>query len=52
MRNLISFAPVETALGEGRLQLHGWIYDMASARLSVWDVDRDAFLPAETIVGG
>jgi len=51
MRNLITFGPVAAALDGRGLQLHGWIYDLAGATLSVWDVDRDAFIPAEALVG-
>lgn len=50
MKNLISFGPVAAALTERHLQLHGWIYDLVAATLSVWDVDRDTFVPAENLV--
>jgi carbonic anhydrase len=50
MRNLVTFGPVKEALAGARLQLHGWIYDLGAATLSVWDVDGDAFVPAESLI--
>lgn len=43
--NLISFEPVRAALGEGRIDLHGWVYDLAGASLSIFDTARDCFVP-------
>jgi carbonic anhydrase len=44
MDNLISFPMVRERLEAGTLRLHGWVYDLAAVHLSVYDVDRDAFV--------
>ena len=41
--NLISFGPVARALEADALSLHGWIYDINSAQLSIYDTDGDDF---------
>ena len=51
MDRLITFEPVRKALGEERLQLHGWIYDLTTARLLVYDVESDRFVYAQELAG-
>lgn len=48
--NLPSYPAVALALAEGRLQLHGWVYDPYSLSLSVYDAGRDAFVPAGALL--
>jgi carbonic anhydrase len=41
--HLISFGPVRSALDAEKLSLHGWIYDLKSAQLSIYDTSADTF---------
>lgn len=50
MNNLVTFAPVREALDSGRMQLHGWIYDLATSALQVFDVKSDRFVSAEALI--
>jgi carbonic anhydrase len=36
----------------GRLQMHGWVYDLYSLRLCVYDKTAGGFCPAEEVLGG
>jgi len=45
--NLASYPMVRERLERGALQLHGWVYDLKSGHLVVWDALADAFLPAD-----
>ena len=49
--NLWSFPEVEEAVRAGRLQMHGWVYDLYSLRLSVYDKAAGGFRPAEDVLG-
>jgi carbonic anhydrase len=44
--NLPSYPAVAHALAAGTLRLHGWVYDIHTCALSVYDVDRHAFIPS------
>lgn len=44
--NLASYAAVSTALAEGLLRIHGWVYDLRTGGLSVYDAGKHAFVPA------
>jgi len=46
LANLISFPCVARALDEGRLNLHGWVYELATGAVQVWDETADAFVDA------
>lgn len=35
---------VRARLDDGTVRLHGWVYDMGSLTLSVFDPDREAFV--------
>jgi carbonic anhydrase len=50
MANLESYAVVAQALDAGKLQIHGWIYDLASGHVHVLDPDNGEFVDAERIV--
>jgi carbonic anhydrase len=48
MANLITFPPVASRLPQ--LRLHGWVYDLESSHLVVYDVNRDQFVGAEQLI--
>ncbi|MSP59642.1 MAG: carbonic anhydrase [Myxococcales bacterium] len=50
LANLVTFPSVGEALEAGKLVLHGWVYDLFSLDLSVYDVASDRFLPAEQVL--
>lgn len=50
MGNLPTYPAVAKALAEGTLLLHGWVYDLHTCSLSVYDVDKHAFTTASSIL--
>jgi carbonic anhydrase len=50
MGNLLTFPAVVAALANKKLELHGWVYDLHTCGLSVYDVQEDAFIPASSIL--
>lgn len=48
--NLPSYPAVAKALEKGLLQLHGWVYDMHTGSLSVYDTEKKSFIPANSLV--
>ena len=42
--NLTSFPQVAHRLAQGELQLHGWVYDLATASVAVYDVETESFI--------
>jgi carbonic anhydrase len=48
--NLPSYPAVATALQKGLLQLHGWVYDMHTCSLSVYDVSKHSFVAAKSVI--
>ena len=46
LENLITFTAVQDALEEGRLHLHGWVYDIAQGHVHVFDAEQDKFVDA------
>lgn len=51
MDNLITYPVVADALRQGQLSLHGWVYDLATGAVRVYDVDREEFVPADEVKG-
>jgi carbonic anhydrase len=53
LENLLTYPSVRARLDDGSVRLHGWVYDMGSLTLSVFDPDREAFVtsPAPTPPG-
>ncbi len=47
--NLITFPCVKDALEAGSLHLHGWVYDMATGALKVWDETKDQFVDPHSL---
>lgn len=43
--NLVTFPALKRRLDEGKLTLHGWIYDMGQLSLRIYDPNEDRFLP-------
>ncbi|MEW5839082.1 MAG: carbonic anhydrase [Pseudomonadota bacterium] len=43
--NLLTFPMVRERVAAGKLQLHGWYFDMAGGRLSAWMPDTGRFEP-------
>ncbi|EYF08447.1 carbonic anhydrase [Chondromyces apiculatus] len=53
LERMTTYPVVAKALERGELQLHGWIYDLFSAEIQVYDADRGTFLTAsEELSGG
>jgi carbonic anhydrase len=50
--DLISFEVVKERLEAGKLHIHGWVYDIASTQLSVFDPAEDRWLDALEIKKG
>jgi len=50
LQNLFTFRLVADRVREGRLALHGWIYDMHTLALTVYDPGTDRFHPAQTLL--
>lgn len=46
LENLLSFPLVRAAIAKGDLQLHGWVYDMATLGLRVYDARERKFVAA------
>jgi len=46
LANLLTYPSVRKRLDAGELRLHGWVYDMHSLALSVFDSDRNEFVDA------
>lgn len=42
--NLVTVPALAAALDDGRLRLHGWVYDLHNAALRVYDAPQDAFI--------
>lgn len=50
LENLSTYPQVQQAVAEDRIALHGWVYDLHSARVRVFDPDEVAFLPVEELL--
>ncbi len=48
--NLPSYPAVARGLASGTLRLHGWVYDLHTCALLVYDVDKHAFIPASSLL--
>lgn len=44
LANALDYPTVSRAVDEGRLQLHAWIYDLATASLRFWDTKQQRFV--------
>lgn len=47
LENLLTYPVVERAVKEGRLELHGWVYDLADGSLRMYDAKANAFHPVD-----
>lgn len=50
MGNLPTYAEVKKALDAGTLRLHGWVYDLHTCAVSVYDADQELFIPASSLL--
>ncbi|MDP3278205.1 MAG: carbonic anhydrase [Deltaproteobacteria bacterium] len=48
LENLLSYPAVTWALSRGRLQLHGWVYDLSSGGLHGYVPEDNAFVPLDS----
>ena len=48
--HLSSYPAVAEAVEDGRITMHGWVYDLRTLHLSVYDVVGDTFRPAEDVL--
>lgn len=44
MQHLQTYPAVQEAVRAGRVQLHGWVYDIETGRVSFWDGDLKRFV--------
>lgn len=51
VEHLMSFPLVAERVAADQLDLHGWVYDLAGARLLVYDVQQRAFVPPDQVCG-
>ncbi len=49
LANLLTYPSVRLALDAGTLRLHGWVYDMHTLALTVFDGERNAFVDPATL---
>jgi carbonic anhydrase len=45
LRHLKTHPTVATRIAMGELQLHGWVYDIASGEVHAYDDSKDEFVP-------
>ena len=50
LANLMTFPQVAAAWEEDRLEIHGWVYDMYTFNLHVYDESTGVFLSAEQLL--
>ena len=50
LENLATYPVVQAALAEERIALHGWVYDLHSSHVRVFDHEEVAFLSVEELV--
>lgn len=47
LENLMTFPGVRERVGDGRLRLHGWYFDIRACALCIYDADRQQFEPVD-----
>jgi carbonic anhydrase len=52
LRNATTYPVVAERLAAGELALHGWVFDLATGSLRVFERAEDAFVPARLLVAG
>jgi carbonic anhydrase len=50
MGNLLTYPAVASALADKKIELHGWVYDLHTCGLSVYDVQKDTFISANSLL--
>ncbi len=51
MQNVRTHPHVAAALATGKLELHGWVYEIETGRVLVYDPETKAFVPAAALAG-
>lgn len=49
LENLLTYPVVKKALDENRVELHGWVYDLASATLRAYEPEANEFRPLRNL---
>lgn len=52
LENLYTFPLVKEAIASDRLELHGWVYEMGTLGLRVFDAATGRFLPSQQLLEG
>lgn len=52
LENLLTYPVVARALEENRLEMHGWVYDLADGSIQAYSPERNRFEPLEKTVDG
>jgi carbonic anhydrase len=52
LRNATTYPVVAARLAAGELWLHGWLFDLATGRLRVFDRSADGFVAADSLLVG
>ena len=47
LENLLTYPVVRKALDENRIEIHGWVYDLATAQVRVYEPSSNEFRPVE-----
>jgi len=50
LEHLATYEVVRQALDSDKVELHGWVYDLSTLGLHIYDDDTDRFVPAEAIL--
>lgn len=50
LQHLMSYPVVSQAIARGEVELHGWVYDLHTLRLSVYDPETDGYRSAEEVL--
>ncbi|HVK85852.1 MAG TPA: carbonic anhydrase [Kofleriaceae bacterium] len=49
MSNLLTYPAIARGMTEHTLSFHGWVYDLATGSVRVYDVSTEEFVPAERV---
>ena len=47
MKHLETHPAVAAKLASGKVEIHGWVYDIAKGTVRCYDAEKDAFVPME-----
>lgn len=49
--NLMTHGSVAAAVAAGKLQIHGWVFDIGEGRFDIWDQRENTFKPLSAMLG-